>query len=165
MKTQRLWFIFTLFLTILLATFSASAEQAMYVQSAKANLMAGPGFDTQLVDVLQKGESVTFVKEQGRWIQVTYQSSNGWISKLLLADKPPMDKVSVLQGKQEHLESTARRRASTNVTAAATRGLRNDERTRISDEGKPDYNELQEIEAVEIKEAEVREFHKEGLGQ
>lgn len=165
MKTQRLWFIFTLFLTILLATFSASAEQAMYVQSAKANLMAGPGFDTQLVDVLQKGESVTFVKEQGRWIQVTYQSSNGWISKLLLADKPPMDKVSVLQGKQGQLESTARRRASTNVTAAATRGLRNDERTRISDEGKPNYSELQEMEAVEIKETEVREFHKEGLGQ
>jgi uncharacterized protein YgiM (DUF1202 family) len=127
--------------------------------------MAGPGFDTQLIGVLQKGESVTIVKEQGRWVQVTYQSTNGWISKLLLADQPPMDKVSVLQGKQEHLESTARRRASTNVTAAATRGLRADERTRISDEGKPDYDELREMEAAEIKEAEVREFHKEGLSQ
>jgi len=145
--------------------FSAGAQQVMYVQSAKANLMAGPSFDSQLLGVLQKGESVTLVKEQGRWVQVTYQTSQGWMSKLLLAQQPPMDKVSVLKGKEEQLETSARRRASTNATAAATRGLRSDDHDRMSDSSKPDYNELQEMEAIEVQEAEVRQFHQEGLSQ
>ena len=165
MKKQRVCVFLAVLFTVLFIPFSASAQQVMYVQSAKANLMAGPGFDSNLISVLQKGESVAFVKEQGRWVQVTYQSSSGWVSKLLLADHPPVDKVSVLQAKQEHLEDSARRRASTNVTAAATRGLRNDDRPETSDEGKPDYDQLREMEAVEIKEAEVRKFHAEGLGQ
>ena len=161
MKIRRYIF----FLALLLLHFSATAEQVMYVQSAKANLMASPGFDSKLLNVLQKGESVTVLKEQGRWIQVTYLESNGWVSKLLLASQPPMDKVSVLQGKEEQLKNSARLRASTNVTAAATRGLRNDERARMSDSGKADYDELEEMEAVEVKEAEVRKFHQEGLDQ
>ncbi|WP_455212102.1 SH3 domain-containing protein [Kaarinaea lacus] len=160
MKIQRCVF----FLALLLLHFSAIAEQVMYVQSAKANVMASPAFDSELLNVLKKGESVTVLKEQGRWSQVTYLESNGWVSKLLLASQPPMDKVSVLQGKEDQLENTARRRASTNVTAAATRGLRNDDRARMNDGGKTDYDELQEMEAVEIKEAEVRRFHEEGLG-
>jgi uncharacterized protein YgiM (DUF1202 family) len=166
MKQQRLWLLCALFSV----HFSAAAEQVMYVQSAKANLMAGPGFDTQLVSVLQKGASVTLVESQGekdhnRWVQVNYQSSRGWMSTLLLAKQPPMEKMSILKGKHEQLEKSTRQRASASVTAAATRGLRNDERTRMSDAGKPDYNELHEMEAVEIKEAEVRKFHEEGLTQ
>ena len=161
MKFLRYCFI----LVLLLPHFSLAAELTLYIQSAKANLMAGPGFDSKLLNVLAKGEAVTLVKEQGRWTQVNYQGSNGWISKLLLASQPPLEKVSVLQGKEEKLENSARLRASTNVTAAATRGLRADEHARQNDSDKADYNELQEMEAVEVREAEVRRFHQEGLGQ
>jgi uncharacterized protein YgiM (DUF1202 family) len=161
MKQQPVWFFFVL----AIVHFSASAEQVMYVQSAKANLMAGPGFDTELVTVLQKGDPVTPVKEQGRWIHVNSESSSGWMAKLLLANQPPMEKLSVLKGKHKQLEKSARQRASTGATAAATRGLRNEDRTRMSDAGKPDYSELRQMEAIEIKEAEVRKFHKEGLAQ
>lgn len=167
MNKRRFWLFSTLAIALLAVHFSAAAEQAMYVQSAKANLMTGPGFDTELVTVLQKGDAVTMVKEQGRWVQVTLPSSsgNGWMSKLLLGNQPPMKKVSVLKGKQEQLEKSARRRASASASAAATRGLRDDERVRMNDADKPDYNELQNMEAVEVKEAEVRAFYQEGLSQ
>jgi uncharacterized protein YgiM (DUF1202 family) len=166
MKQRHIW----VFFILAIVQTTVSAEQVLYVQSAKANLMTGPGFDTKLIRVLEKGESVTVVqqpgtKEKARWIQVHYQSSDGWVAKLLLANQPPMDKVSILKGNEEQLEKSTRRRASSNVTAAATRGLRNEDRTRMSNSGQPDYNQLQEMEAVEVKEAEVREFHKEGLGQ
>ena len=145
--------------------FTAAAQQILYVQSTKAKMMASPAFDAEIIGLLQKGESVTLLKDQGRWVQVDFQSTTGWISKLLLAAQPPMEKISVLTGKQEQLENSARRRASTTTTAAATRGLRNEQRARMSDDQKPDYNELQQMEAVEVKEAEVWKFHTEGLSR
>ena len=157
--------LFCLGIALLTSTFTATAEQVMYVQSAKANVMTGPGFKARLVGVLQKGDAVTVVNEQGRWSQVSYQNAIGWMFTLLLANQPPMDKVSVLQGKEEQLEKSARRRSSAEVTAAATRGLRNDERIRINEAGEGDYDELQTMEAVEIKEDEVRKFHEEGMAQ
>ena len=155
--------LFCLGIALLTSTFTATAEQVMYVQSAKANVMTEPDFNAGLVDVLQKGNTVKVVKEQGRWSQVSHQNATGWMFTLLLASQPPMDKVSVLQGKEEQLEKSARRRASTEVTAAATRGLRNDERIQTNEAGAGDYDELQTMEAVEIKEAEVRKFHEEGM--
>lgn len=152
-------------IALLALSFSVTAEQMMYVQSAKANVMTGPDFDTVLAGVLQKGDAVTVVNEQGRWSQVNHQNATGWMFTLLLANQPPMDKISVLQGKEAQLEKSSRRRASTEVTAAATRGLRNDESTRKNETGAPDYHELQTMEAVEIKETEVRKFHEEGMAQ
>lgn len=158
MKLIKFW----IFLASVLIHFSAGAEQVMYVQSAKAKLMNAPDFKADLIAVLQKGERVALIKEQGRWQQVKYQSSIGWISKLLLADHQPMEKISVLKGKQEQLEKSARRRASTNVTAAATRGLRSDDRERASAQGQPDFSQLEKMEAIQISPEEVQEFQDEG---
>lgn len=149
------------FVVLWAMSLAVAAEQVLYVQSAQAKLMAAPDFNAAALQVLEKGASVTVVKEQGRWLQVHTQSADGWIPKLLLANHPPIEKFSVLKGNQEHLEKSARRRASTNVTAAATRGLRSDDRTRISDQGQPDYTELEKMEAVDIPTQEVLEFQRE----
>ena len=147
-----------IFLALSVISYSVAAEQILYVQSAKAKLMTLPNFNSETVLVLEKGASVTLIQEQSRWLQVNFQSSSGWIPKLLLANHPPIEKVSVLKGKQAELEKSARRRASTNVTAAATRGLRSDDRARISDQGKPDYTELEKMENLAIPKEEVMEF-------
>ncbi len=142
------------------------AAQAMaetgYVQSRTAKLLASPAARAEVVTELVKGDAVEVVETQGRWLKVSSGDKTGWISKLLVKNQPPKGKISVLEENKE-LEENARRRASTVSSAAAARGLRNEERARQSDDSVADFSAVREMESERVSEQEAMEFMEQGL--
>lgn len=150
-------------LTLIMVLFSSTvlSNTNLYIQSVKAKLLEEPNFKSQLVIELKRGTQVQLIEKSGRWIKVKYETSEGWLSSLLVSSNPPLEKKSVLKGQEKIIKSMARRRASSNSTAAATRGLRKSDRARASDDSHADYQALEQVDSIKIKDAEAWQFHKE----
>lgn len=137
----------------------------LYVQSTQAKIMEQPTFKAKVLHSLDKGAAVESIETKGNWVKVKYNEQTGWISKLLLATQQPQQKPSLLQGQEAVLKDNARRRASENATAAATRGLRGEDRTRMSDGNHANYEALEKVEAQRVSDEAAKKFHDEGLQQ
>lgn len=132
----------------------------MYIQSVKAKLLSEPSFQSKLIKKLEHGNQVNVVQQTGRWTKVKHEESEGWISSLLLSKTPPIKKNSLLLKKDPAMQNKARRRASSSAVAAATRGLRGENRARVSDENHADYQALEKVESIKVKDSDAWDFHK-----
>ncbi len=152
---------FVLLLGLLLTTTGASAEQYLYILSAKAKLMAAPSFNSATIGQVSKGERLlTLEKRNNRWFKVEYKGKQGWISRLAVSAHPPVRRATRLAGlDDERLLNNARRRASSVATTAAVRGLRDDSRSRLGQaDNRQDYHSLALLEAEHYSDAELSHF-------
>jgi len=148
-----------LLLFLMLASGIALAANTLYVQSAKAKLLAAPSFGGEVLAVAQKGEELIFIKKDKSWLQVEYQGQMAWVSKLLVSEQPPTNKVSHLGDANDNLVGkNVRKRASTVATAGAARGLTSDNRSRANASMASDYSELAEMEKISIDPTDVDAF-------
>ena len=142
-----------------------SGEAAdLFVQSVKAPILANPALGSPKVAEAVKGEALKETEKKDNWYKVSYKDKTGWVSKLLVGPKPPASKVSILEETEEQVEKGARKRASAFTTAAAARGLA-EERARLSDKFKVDYNGVEMMEAIRITDEEASRFIQEGVGK
>ena len=156
MRTQNLS-IFRFFLAVLCLTITAQTVSAelLYVQSEKAKLLTEPSFKGQPVLEVLRGTELQLLTKNNAWMQVSSGSTTGWISSMLVADKPPIAKITHIGSDDSAVTGEVRVRASAVATAGATRGLTAEE----ADENlNSDYNELQKMEELEISPEEVDEF-------
>ena len=130
------------------------AEQA-FVHSAKAALFAEKSFASTTLLVLNKGEAVTVLARDTRWLEVEAQGQRGWVSILLVKSAPPSDTVSVIGSDQVELDGNARMRASAVATAGATRGLLEGQESNALEF---DFVELQKIETFAIPAQDIIDF-------
>lgn len=146
--------------------FIAPLSQAAvyYVQSVKAPILSDTSFGSPKLAEASKGDALNEVEKKGSWHKVIYKNKTGWVSRLLIGPKPPANRVSVLVGTGENLESGARKRASAFTTAAAARGFAED-RSRVSDKYKTNYAGVERMEAVKISDDVAMTFLQEGVGQ
>lgn len=148
--------------TMLYAALSYGAGEKLYVQSTKATIYADASFQAAVIDTANKGDEVLALESRGTWHKVSFKEKSGWVSSLLLAPQPPQGKITVINEQESPAQNdSARRRVSTTSSAAAARGLRSDERGRVSDEGKANYPALEKVERTTVNENEVREFQRE----
>lgn len=146
------------FILLLLLSLPALAGD-MYIKSTKCKVLDGPGFGNKVVMVLNKGDVVKVLEEKGPWLKVSVNGKTGWISKLLASKDPPLNKVTVTEGKEtEKQKSNVRKRASGSSTAAAARGLREDDRARLSDATEENYQALQQVEKRQVDDKAVDNF-------
>lgn len=155
--------IFSTIIALLLAVGSAfagpvGADNTYFVQSAKAKLLETPNFKARVVTSVNRGSHLTAIEKSGSWVKVKFNDQVGWVSRLVLSSKPPINRSSVLTGEAGEQKNKARRRASSTATAAATRGLRSEGRTRASDEQMSDYNALKQVESIQVDKDEVLKF-------
>ena len=137
----------------------SAGSNVLYVQSSKAKIMKSPSFKSKVVTTAKRGHKLTVVSKKGRWYEVKSGSKTGWVSRLLVSKRPPLKKVSVFAKANKRIISRkARRRASVMTTAAAARGLAEDDRRRLGAETKNDYAALERVEAINVTEAEVESF-------
>lgn len=160
MKKVRLIFYFFL---ITLATPAAYAAD-LYVQSVKAPIFSSPSMGSPKVADAGKGDQLKELEKKGDWHKVAYKDKTGWVSRLLVASKPPAGKVSLLEETEEKLEKGARKRASAFTTAAAARGLAED-RARVSDKYRVDHRGVEWMEAVKVGDEESLKFLEKGVGR
>lgn len=135
-----------------------------YVQSVKAPILLNSSFGSPKLAEAAKGEELKEVEKKGSWYKVIYKDKTGWVSRFLIGPKPPADRVSVLEGTSENLESGARKRASAFTTAAAARGFAED-RSRVSDKYKTSFEGVERMEAVKVSDEMALTFLQEGVGR
>lgn len=147
---------------IFLAAANAFAEEPVYVKANKAKLMASPEFNSALILTIEKGTALQVKATQGRWLQVTIQNKTGWVSQLLVGNEPPLNQATPLNTGDQNIKQESRRRASATASAAAARGLRNDDRARQSDDAVSDYSALERMDKLDVTEDEAVKFIEEG---
>ena len=145
--------------TLLCTTAIAFAAEIVYVQSSKANIFSSPSFQSQLIVTANKGEPLTLLETSSQWVKVSYHEHTGWIALLLVGQQPPQDKITVIKDQESGTQKDdARRRVSAGASAAAARGLRQDERARASDQGQTNYPAVEKMEAGVVDEKAVETF-------
>ncbi len=160
---RKIAFSLVLMCSMYITAYNAYAAD-LYVQSVKAPILSAPSLGSSKVAEAAKGDLLKELEKKGDWYNVGYKNSTGWVSRLLVGPKPPKGKVSVLEETEEKLETGARKRASAFTTAAAARGLA-EERARISDKFRVDYNALDVMEGVKISDEEALRFVQTGVGR
>jgi len=80
------------------------------------------------------------------------------VSSLLAATHPPFEKMGVIKGEDAEIKQGVRRRASSYTSAAAARGLAQDDRRRLSKEEKVDYESLEKVESFQLSSDEISRF-------
>lgn len=153
----------TLFLFGLLASVSAVfAQDSYYVQSAKARVMAAPSFKAAVLGEASRGTKLSFVKREGRWVKVGFYGKEGYVPLLLVTSHPPLTTRGLIKAEDTDFRQSVRRRASTYTSAAAARGLAQDDRRRLGGEEHADFAGLEKVEAFMVTEVEVARFQEGG---
>ena len=152
---------------LVILLFSATAANVavanpLYVQSLKGQLLAQPAFNAAKVISVRRGDALTPVQLRGAWYEVRFSGKQGWMPKLLLADRPPMKTVSVFTGNAPGLKQKARVRASNVTTAGAARGLSSD-RQRVTDSGGANFSAVDRMDALTVSEADALKFVEQGV--
>lgn len=137
---------------------AAYAQATYYVQSTKAKVMSAPSFKAGTIAELPKGSKLDVLGKEGSWVKVKYNEREGYVSSLLLSSRPPMGKSGVIKGDDSEIKHGVRRRASSYTSAAAARGLAQDDRGRLSKEEKSDYDALEKIESYVVSANDLNKF-------
>jgi uncharacterized protein YgiM (DUF1202 family) len=136
----------------------AASPNVVYVKSLKAKVMKEPSFKGAPLFTAEKGQKLSVVQKKGRWFNVSLDGKSGWVSSLLVGNQPPIEKVRIITGAGQDLSKDARRRASVATSAAAARGLTEDDRRRLGQKDAVNYHALNDVEAIVITESELAEF-------
>ena len=134
------------------------AQTVYYVQSVKAKVMSGPSFKSAVIAEVSKGIKLAASGREGSWVKVRLNNKDGYVSALLVSTHPPMEKTAVIKGEDAEIKQGVRRRASSYTSAAAARGLAQDDRRRLSKEEKVDYESLEKVEAFKLGADDVNRF-------
>jgi uncharacterized protein YgiM (DUF1202 family) len=134
------------------------AQAVYYVQSVKAKVMSGPSFKSAVIGEVSKGMKLAASGRAGSWMKVKFNDKDGYVSSLLVASHPPLEKTGVIKGEDAEIKQGVRRRASSFTSAAAARGLAQDDRRRVNTQEKADYDSVGKMEAFSLSDEEVRRF-------
>jgi uncharacterized protein YgiM (DUF1202 family) len=134
------------------------AQTEYYVQSVKAKVMSGPSFKSGIISEVSRGHKLSSSGREGSWVKVRISDKDGYVSSLLVSTHPPFEKTGVIKGEDTEIKQGVRRRASSYTSAAAARGLTQDDRRRLSKEEKIDYESLEKVEALTLSAEEVSRF-------
>lgn len=160
MKKQLVMFM--MFLPGILYATLAHADSVYYVQSVNANVRSDPSFGSKVIAKVAKGQTLTSISKEGSWIKVKVDGKEGYISSLLVSTHPPIEKQTVIKAEDEEVKPGARRRASSFTSAAAARGLTDEEKKREGVEETGDYKALDKMESLKVTPAEVTKFKETG---
>ncbi len=113
-------------LTIIISLFifiPASYAKVVYVSSMKTALYKDADRKSVKVVKLKRGSRLTVLNQKGSWLNVKFATKKGWVSKIVTSTKRPGSKISLLGKAGTNARIHARKRASSDVTAASARGL------------------------------------------
>jgi hypothetical protein len=145
-------------MAFMILTSPVHAQNTYYVQSVKAKVMSATSFKSPLMGEVGKGYKFISSGKVGTWIKVKYKNKTGYVYYILLATHPPFDKIAIIKANEEDINQGVRRRASSFTSAAAARGLASDDRRRLSNEERADYDLLEYMESFKVTADELNRF-------
>lgn len=154
--------VYVLLSIVLLFSPAIYAKKVLYIQSTKANIMDKPSFRGTPIAKIFKGDSVEVILKQLNWVKIRSSNHQGWVSSMLLATTPPISKTSVFEklntSSKKKKSNNVRTRASTQATAAATRGLRGQRESSKGDTA--NYSGVLSVESQRVTTKDAIQFHK-----
>ncbi len=148
--------------TLLLAGSAYAEESTYYVQSNNATVRSGASFGAKVIAKVAKGQALTSTAKEGNWLKIKVDGKEGYISAYLVSSQPPLERQGVIKADEtQEIAPSARRRASSFTSAAAARGLTNDENSREGDT-KTDFKAVDKMESLKVTPAEVNKFKETG---
>lgn len=151
-----------LFTALFISAFAYS--ETLYISTLKAKLLKEPNAQSQILEEINRGETIEVKKAEGSWLQASYKNKTGWVSKLFTTKTPPLKNSDVNNTKQLDSDKVSRVRVNYENKGAA-RGL-TDSGPKISRSGFEDnqkvYEGVKQIEKQEIKKEDLQKFQKEG---
>ena len=96
--------------------------ETVYVSSGAANIYKTTKKTTKVYRA-KKGSRLVVLKRKGSLINVRVRNKKGWIKSIFTSKKKPGRKVSLLGRAGNNARIHARKRASSDTTAASARGL------------------------------------------
>ena len=84
MKSRIVWG-----LLISAVCLNVALAETGYIQARQAKILAEPVAKAEIVTSAQKGDAVEIIAREGRWLKVSFGQQQGWVSSLLVGDKPP----------------------------------------------------------------------------
>ncbi len=158
MNTMRIFINLAVCVVLCTIALQASAQETIYVQSVKAKVLSAPSFKASVLGEASRGTRLSSIGREGSWVKINYYGKNGYVAAILLSASPPMAKNTMIKAGDSEFQQGVRRRASTNTSAAAARGLAADDRRRLSGEDKIDYGGLERVENFTVSDAELAKF-------
>lgn len=152
---------------VILLSLSAFGR-SVYVASYKTTMYAENNRSSASVSTLKKGARLEIVTVAGSWYKVKHGSQQGWVQKMFTSTSKPGKRVSVFGNAKTQGRKHARRRASSDATAASARGLAVDantgERSRLVDTKTDGFDSsvLEAMENMYVEEKELIDFLKKG---
>lgn len=109
-------------ITITVFTTGSLFAGTKYVKSARAKVYKSQN-TSAVVATARSGQRVNVVSTTGAWSKVQYRGKTGFMKKYYLTARKPAGKLSILSSAKSNAMVHARKRASSDVTAASARGL------------------------------------------
>lgn len=132
----------------------------MYVQSPVAKLLKDPVASAPGSPIPQ-GAAVRKVGEQGLFVKVVHEGTEGWVSKLFLSTNPPSGKVSFGSEIDKSTAVKARARASAFTQTAAARGFTESKNMRTRGAAEDyDFESITWLEKLPVAQLEGNEEKK-----
>jgi len=152
---------------MLLVISSALSAKVVYVSSFRTKVYKSKSRSSRRVLTVRRGTGLKLLSRSGSWYKVKYGNRVGWVMKMFTSARKPGRRMSILGTASTQARMNARRRASTDVTAASARGLSDESaagRSRLSAKQSVDFNPavLDNIERLYISEKELIKFLAEG---
>jgi len=150
---------FTILLVLIfLAPIVSHADDVLYVMSKRAKILSSPAFGSTTIENVLKGEKLISIGKNTNWYKVKYGDKEGWLSRLSVSTHPPMKRKRRMASVDRKMQDNSRRRASAVSTTAAVRGLSHIDRSRVSSKDVMNFASLDQMEALEIADADVVAF-------
>ncbi len=152
---------------MLLIISSALSARVVYVSSFRTKVYKSTSRSSRTVVTARRGAGLKVLSKSGSWYKVKYGNRVGWVMKMFTSARKPGQRMSILGTASTQARMNARRRASTDVTAASARGLSDESaagRTRLSAKQSVEFNPavLNDIEGLYISEKELIKFLADG---
>ena len=142
---------------------SMALAKVVYVSSYVTSMYKEKSRSSQKVINLRRGARLFVLSNQGPWLKIRYRNKTGWVQKLFTRNRMPGQRMSILGSASKAALLHARKRASSNVTAASARGLLDSPRAKNYSSNKAyDPQALARMENMFISDEDLIKFLKEG---
>ena len=141
---------------------AAFAEESLFIQPFRAKVYAKPTITAEVLGTVDSGFQFDSAGNEGRWVKLLFKGKLGFIPAVQAAKNPPLGK-SVIKVEESAPKLSARSRASASTAVVAgVKGLTYEDRARISQGERSDFEALDKVDSLKISPEELKQFELEG---
>lgn len=152
--------VLSMFLLLLAAT--AFSEESLYVQPFRAKIFAKPSITSEVLGMVDSGFQFVSSGKDGKWVKLLFKGKQGFLPAVQVANRPPLGKSAAQRVEAPPKLGARARASSSSAVVAGMKGLTYEDRARVSQGERSDFEALDKVESLKISSDELKLFQAEG---